>query len=117
MACRALVDYTHNPGIAEIPKPVTLRGRSVAIENMDIYYYAQEFYRSMWGMAPMERNEFKETVASCYLDSAERTWLKKLPWYGSLLVIILPTAFFMTGFSECRRFMIQKSWSRKDCLS
>lgn len=111
--CRALVEYTHNPGVAESPKPVTIRGRSVAIENTDLYDYAQEFYCSMWGLDPMERNEFKQTVAACYLDSAERTWLKKLPWYGSLLVFILPAAFFMTGFSECRRFIIQKKLERK----
>ncbi|MCI6454535.1 MULTISPECIES: hypothetical protein [Hungatella] len=111
--CRALVEYTHNPGITEIPEPVTIRGRSVSIENTDIYDYALEFYQTMWGLAPMERNEFKQTVASYYLDSAKQTWLKKLPWYGTLLVFFLPVVFFVTGFSECRRFAVQKKREQK----
>ena len=51
--CRALVEYTHNPGITEIPEPVTIRGLSVSIEYTDIYDYALEFYQTMWGLAPM----------------------------------------------------------------
>lgn len=109
-SCLALLEYTQSFDAANIPEPVTLRGHSAAIEIPYLYDYALEFYQAMWGLDSMDLYEFKETVATCYLDTAELTWVKKIPWYAAFLVYVLPVVLLVTGIITCWRFMIQKKW-------
>ncbi|MBC5708964.1 hypothetical protein H8S75_13480 [Hungatella sp. L12] len=109
-SCQALLEYTQNFDTAASPEPVTLRGHSAAIEIAYLYDYALESYQAMWGLDSIELYEFKETVATCYLDTAELTWVKKLPWYATFLVYILPAVLLVMGVSTCWRYLIQKKW-------
>lgn len=111
--CAALLEYTGGLEVTEAPDPVLLRGRSAVIENTDLYDYAMEFYQTMWGLAPMDRNEFKETVAVCYLDTQERSWIQKLPGPGAVLVFLLPAVFFVLGIWQCKSFQLEKKRERQ----
>lgn len=110
--CQALLDYTYSMEADEVPEPVTLRGRSVAIENTDIYDYALEFYTSMWGTGPADRNDFKQVLGTCYLDTTELTSLQRLPWHGRVLVFLIPAALCFKGIQEVRKFVLQKKRER-----
>lgn len=107
-ACSALVEFTSGLDMTVPPEPVIIQGRSFSIENTDLYDYAMEFYQTMWGLDEMDRNEFKETVASCYLDYGRRNWIQRLPWYGAVLAFLLPLVCFTTGIRQCRGFWMQK---------
>lgn len=106
--CSALLEFTSGPDLTAPPEPAVLQGYSVSIENTDIYDYAMEFYQAMWGLDGMNRNEFKETVATCYLDYGKRNWIQRLPWYGTVLAFLLPLVCLTTGIRQFRGLWIQK---------
>lgn len=110
--CQALLDYTYSMGEEAPPDPVSLRGRSVTIENTDIYDYALEFYTNMWGSGPADRNGFQETLGTCYLDTKELGSLQKLPWAVRVLVFLIPFGLCLCGVRVLREFALQKKRER-----
>lgn len=105
--CQKLLDYTYSQESDAVPEPVTIKGRAVTIDNTDIYDYALEFYHNMWQSEELDRNSFKETLGTCYLDATERHGLKKLPWYGIILVFVCPMVFLIAGLVELKRYRMQ----------
>lgn len=102
--CKGLLDFSLGDQNMVPPNPVTVRGRSVEIDNTDLYDFALEYHTALWPGEELDRNGFKETVGTHYLDTVVHHGLGRFPWYGASLIILLPAILIMAGIVECVRF-------------